>query len=270
MLVFGSATADNVVNFQTAINLNGAARSIHVVDNVNSNNDHAMLSGQLTGNASSGITKVGNGTLVLSNSNNTYEGATTVSSGTLLVNGTNSGNGNVSVATSATLGGSGSLGTSSINVSGILSPGNSIESLSGGALTMIGGSTFEFEALNSSSTGADLMVVNGVLSLTDVTLDLSGANLEANTWSFNDRLTLISYAGPSITSGFVGYDNDGIYTFGTNQWQIKYDNSMKGNNFIGEATGSNFVTLTLVPEPSSLAMLAFGAIALWLFRRKQG
>ena len=49
--------------------------------------DTLALSGAISGTGASGLTKVGNGTLTLTNTNNTYTGATTVSAGTLQVNG---------------------------------------------------------------------------------------------------------------------------------------------------------------------------------------
>jgi fibronectin-binding autotransporter adhesin len=121
------------------------------------------------------VVKEGTGTTVLSASN-TYTGTTTGSAGTLRFNGTNTGGGLISVAADATLGGTGST-TAPINVTGVFSPGASIESLASGALTMNSGSAFVYEATDNTATGANLMVVNGALSLTGVTLDLSAANL---------------------------------------------------------------------------------------------
>jgi autotransporter-associated beta strand protein len=200
---------------------------------------------------------------------NIYTGTTLVSNGTLLVNGTHTGGAGYTVVSGATLGGSGSTG-STLDISGTLSPGASIESFASRALTMNSGSTFVFEAVDNTSTGADLMAVNGALSLTNVSLDLTNADLDAGTWSVGDKLTLISYNTNTVTSGFAGYANDTTYTFGTNQWLFKYDDSVAGNNYQtqAEATGTQFVTMTLVPEPSSLAMLAFSMLSLWLFRKR--
>jgi autotransporter-associated beta strand protein len=76
-LIFGSYTANDVVTFQNAINLNGAVREVRVIDNSASGTDEAEISGNLTGTGSSGLSKTGTGTLVLSGSNS-YAGATLV------------------------------------------------------------------------------------------------------------------------------------------------------------------------------------------------
>lgn len=214
-----------------------------------------------------GIEKVGNGTMILTN-NNTYTGTTVVTTGTLLVNGSNSSTALTTVAGGATLGGTGAI-AGGVNVTGVLSPGASVESLSTGALTMNAGSTFLYEASDNSSTGADLLVANGGLSLTGVTLDLAGANLGLNSWELGDKLTLISYTGSAISSGFTGFDDDSVYIFGANQWLFDYNDTLPGDNFLGEANGSFFVTMTAVPEPSAALLGGLGMLAL-LRRRRIG
>ncbi|MEK7951172.1 beta strand repeat-containing protein [Luteolibacter soli] len=213
-----------------------------------------------------GITKTGSGTLTLSGSS-TYTGATTVSAGTLYVYGS-LGNTAVSV-TGGTLGGSGSIaGTVSVSGTGSLAAGNSIESLTTGALTMGSGTTFVYEAANNGSTGADLVAVGGTLSLTGVTLDLSGANLSAGSWLIGDKLTLMSYSGAGITSGFTGFDDDTVYTYGANQWRFDYNDAFAGSNFAADAAGTSFVTMTAVPEPGAALIGSFGMLALLRRRRK--
>jgi autotransporter-associated beta strand protein len=79
----GNSTAD--VTFQNPIALNGAQRYINVAA---AGTTKATLSGVLSGNASSGITKLDTGTLVLAG-DNTYQGPTLVSAGTLALGHTN-------------------------------------------------------------------------------------------------------------------------------------------------------------------------------------
>jgi fibronectin-binding autotransporter adhesin len=80
-LKFGSTTAANVVTFQNGINLNAATRTINVDDNPATGADYAAISGVISyGSGTAGITKTGNGVLVLTGAN-TYNGTTTISGG---------------------------------------------------------------------------------------------------------------------------------------------------------------------------------------------
>ena len=80
-LMLSSPTSANVTTFQNGINLNGANRTIQVLDNPNSTADYAVISGAISG-TSVGITKTGNGLLSLTGTN-TYTGTTTISGGRL-------------------------------------------------------------------------------------------------------------------------------------------------------------------------------------------
>ncbi|MES2922228.1 MAG: autotransporter-associated beta strand repeat-containing protein [Verrucomicrobiota bacterium] len=212
------------------------------------------------------VAKSGNGTLTLSNTS-VYTGATTVSAGTLFVNGSL---GNTAVAvTGGTLGGTGSIaGTVAVSGTGKLAAGTSIESLATGALTMSVGSTFAYEAANNSSIGADLVAVNGTLSLTDVTLDLTGSNLASGTWVLGDKVTLISYMSGGVTSGFTGFLDNTVYTYGSNEWRFDYNDTTPGTNYASDTLGStSFVTMTVIPEPTVALLSGFGLLALLRRRR---
>jgi autotransporter-associated beta strand protein len=236
---------------------------------IDTNGQNVTFGTGLAATNTGGLVKTGEGTLQLQG-NSTYTGATIVSAGTLLVNGS-LGNTAVSVD-GGTLGGSGAI-AGAVTVSSTLSPGTSIESLSTGALTMASGSSFAFEVANNSSTGADLVAVNGSLSLTNVTLAFDAATLAAFTsgsWLVGNKITLLSYSGNAITSGFNGYDDDASYFFGSNEWVFNYNDNEAGGNFLSDATanGQNrFVTMTLVPEPSSALLGALGLLALLRRRR---
>lgn len=116
------------------------------------------------GNA--GISKTGNGTLVLSNNSNGYAGNTTVSEGTLLLlNGDISMSSLTTVAAGATFGGTGTVGATS--VSGTFAPGNSIGTINVGmTLDLAGISNFEIDPTTGSGFDriADLANVSGVVT----------------------------------------------------------------------------------------------------------
>ncbi|MFM7739066.1 MAG: hypothetical protein ACKO9H_06655, partial [Planctomycetota bacterium] len=216
---------------------------------INTNGFTGTITGQLTGTG--GVTKIGLGSLILTNNGaslSNISGPVTVSAGSLLANnatGSATGTGNITVNTGALFGGTGAV-TGTVTVNGTLAPGASIESLESGALTMTSGSTYQWETLDSSAIGADLMKVNGALSLTNVNLDLTLANLAAGTWAVNDKLTLIAYGGTAITGGFTGYLDDTTYIFGFNEWVLNYNDTSVGSNFAAQAAGSaNFITFRL-------------------------
>jgi autotransporter-associated beta strand protein len=85
-LIFGSTSADSLVDFQNDLNLGSSGtntRTISVIDNPGSSTDIARISGDLTNTAAGqGIIKTGDGTLELTGTNS-YTGATAVSEGTL-------------------------------------------------------------------------------------------------------------------------------------------------------------------------------------------
>lgn len=206
------------------------------------------------------LTKSGSGTLFLTG-NNTLSGTTTVSDGTLRVNGSIAGN--ATVASGATLGGTGTI-AGAVNVTGVLSPGASIESLSVGTTTFGNGSTFEWE-YNSQTVTADLLNINGNLNLNStVTLNLVDLAAVSQAIAENTKFTLISYSGSWNNGTFSGYSDDSTFSFGGIDWVINYNDGTGGNNFSGDqSAASSFVTMTVVPEPSSLglALLAGGLLA---------
>lgn len=267
-LILGQAKADGKITLTNSIDLNGATRTVQV------NNGTSAVDGELSGNLSNGaLTKAGAGTLTLSG-NSSYIGATTVSAGTLLVNGS-LGDTAVSVGALTTLGGTGSIeGTVSIN--GTLSPGASIESLETGSLSFLTASTFVYE-MNPADAGlADLVAANGQLALAGtVTLSIIGADLAG--WNFNDKITLISYFDiDELTPGWNGGLFSGIadnteLIAGSNIWLFNYNDTTGGSNFMSDqASGTNarFVTMTLIPEPTT-SILTLSALGTTLFRRRR-
>lgn len=271
-IVFSGAftLSGSSLNMGTGTVALGATRQVTVSDSTSSLTFGGVISG--TG---FGLTKAGAGTLILGGAN-LYTGATTVDNGKLLINGSISSSSAVTV-NAGTLGGTGTVG-GSVSVSGgaTLSPGASIESLATGALTMASGSNFAYEVASNSTTGSDLLAVNGALALTAVNLnfDLSSlAALSGGGWTNGNKLTLMSYfdAGSGITSGFNGYADDTAYVFGTNLWLFNYNDSTAGGNYGTDAiaAGQNkFVTMTysVIPEPRTALL---GALGLLIFLRRK-
>lgn len=129
------------------------------------------------------LTKVGTGSLILTNAN-TYTGVTNVNGGKLIVNnttGTGAGTGALTVNTGGTLSGTGILSnTISVASGGTLAPGYPLLGTLtvSKAVTMQGGSTYETDVYadtNTSdllSTGANQITLNGTLKV----VNRSGAN----------------------------------------------------------------------------------------------
>jgi autotransporter-associated beta strand protein len=224
----------------------------------------------ILGGAGTGLNKTTAGTATLSG-NNTFGGAVNISGGTLLANntaGSGTGSGNITV-NGGTFGGTGKVsGAVTVNGGGTLAPGGSIESLAVGGLTFNGDnvstSVFQYE-LDTAVLNGDLVVNNGALTI-DPDATIQFVEGPAGTVALNSKLTLINYSG-ALTGTFLGYADDSIFTLGANSWQINYNDTTGGSNFSSEQTHSNFVTLTAVPEPGSLALSGLGALA--LLRRKR-
>lgn len=235
------------------------------------------------------FTKTGAGTLVLADAltgtgqtvtvaagrltlsaTHTYTGATLVNGGILQLDGQLTSA--ITVASGAQLQGTGST-TGGLNISGTVSPGNSIESLGiGGNVSFDATSTLKYE-LDSVSLAGDLLAANaGSLSITTGAILLL-SELNVGTLNINDKLTLISYNG-TWDLGVFKYmgnplANDSPITLNNNVWLFKYNDTSGGTNFSGEQTGAmGFVTMTVIPEPGTMGIVAvFLAAALLKNRR---
>lgn len=78
------------------------------------------------------------------------------------------------------------------------------------------------------------------------------------------KFTLISYSGDWNGGVFEDYANHSTFTSGLNEWRIRYNDVAPGLN--GGAFGS-FVTLRVIPEPSSIMLLLAALFGLLLRRR---
>lgn len=190
------------------------------------------------------LTKTTSGTLVLDGTN-TYSGTTIVSAGKLVVNGNISTSVSTTVANNATLAGTGTVGATTIQLGGILEPGdNGIESLNTGNLTLDTGSISNFQ-INTSGDIADLAISSALLTFGG-TLNVTniGGPLVANdTFNLFDWNTVAGNFSavnlPALTGGLI--------------WQ---------NNLLTNGT------ITVIPEANVAALIGgFGALALLRRRR---
>lgn len=251
-LIFGSATANDLVDFQNGINLGSSGvntRTITVIDNPDFTTDRARISGNITNTAAGqSLLKDGAGVLELTGVN-TYSGTTLVNAGTLLVNGNSSGaTGQVVVANTALLGGSGRIGgATTISSGGILSPGNSPGTLTFESdLNVNGGGIVRFE-------GGDLVDVSGALTLSDNwTLALATGFQNGGT------MVLFTYAPGLATVDLTpNFDFSGLGF------------TPSGPVFLTD-TGSAIVLngLSVVPEPAAWALIVGGTLVMALRRRR--
>lgn len=209
------------------------------------------------------LVKKGAGTLVLQAPSNTYAGTTTVEEGTLIVNADQRGSGLITVQNLATLGGTGRVGAVMVQTAGTLAPGASTGVLTAhGNVTLQGGSQFSVE-LNglTPGTGYDrLHVASGSLSLQltsglrpDLWVTLGFTPSLGDTF---DIVTGLSGFDPDFDGYFQGKPDLSTFVVGSTELQIDYQ--------------SDQIRLTVVPEPSSLGLIAvLGAVGL-LRRRLRG
>lgn len=208
------------------------------------------------------LSKSGDATLTLAGGGS-WDG-TTVSAGTLLANSTLTLN-TLTVSTSATLGGNGSV-SGTATVSGNLSPGSlatagTTGTLSLANLALASTAKVAFDLTGGAIAGsADLLDVSGTLDLGSSILDL----VQLGTYAVGNKFTLFVYDG-SLTGTFAGLGDEDEFTSAGGLWKINYNDDTAGSN---GGTGTNFITITAVPEPAAAMLGGLGILMLLNGRRR--
>jgi autotransporter-associated beta strand protein len=248
------------------------------------------FAGTITGTGT--LTKNGGSTQILSGNNSL--GPVALSAGSLLFNGSNT-TGAVTVS-GGTLGGTGSVsGAVTVNSTGHLAPGASIESIGLGALTLNAGSVLDIE-LGSPGT-SDLMNISGALTLNGGSVNLVDAGgLDVGMYTLASYLSEVgsvdNLGTPNGPSGFNyklaasdnflslivslpgDFDLDGTVdandyvvwrkTDGTQSnydlWRANYGRTA------GSGSGASLGGAATVPEPTT-ALLAVCCVLPFLGRR---
>ncbi len=240
--------------------------------------DYNMQSGVVSAvlSGSVNLAKTTIGTVTLSGVN-TYTGTTTLSGGRLVLSGSGrAGSGNMKLN-------GGTLDLSSYTANSGTYTLAASQTLSGnGTITGAAGKTLAVAGTFGSATGNA-----GIITLDTVTLQLSGASIVKFT---NGSLTLGTY---DLVTGTAGGGTESVVFGGTLLLDFSggsyasfsnlkifdvdsYSGTFTNISYIGLAAGQSAVfnaldgTVTVVPEPESLALMIFGlAFMFILLRRRQ-
>ena len=234
------------------------------------------------------LTKVGAGTLTLSNSSNTYSGGTTVAGGTLSVTGAITGT--TTVSSGATLSGTGTTGAVTLQAGGNLSGGvGGAGSLTVGNVEVAASSTANLVISTLSNYASSAAVVAGNLTLNGGSV----LNLTVSGFAIGQDYKLLSYTGANpftegvnltlnhvnkgrltvtldtATSGLIMYDVTGSknYWTGANggvwnkqsaaNWSVVADSDttvfLDGDAIVFDGTGANnAITIAETVTPGTI------------------
>ncbi|WP_395750690.1 autotransporter-associated beta strand repeat-containing protein [Prosthecobacter sp.] len=216
-LLLGATGATGVTDFTHDIDLNNAARTISVVDNTAVTTDWAVLSGVLS---NGGITKTGNGTLLLTGASS-FTGAITLTAGTLQFSTVSSNGGGPSNLGQGidgiSLGGGrlqfiGSTSQTTDRAMTFTSTGILDASGTGGAtITYTGAITAAGNSLNLEGSGEGFL--NGKVTTTGTSADLNKNG--TGTWTINVAPTIVDNfvitSGTVILNAADSFDGDDLF-----------------------------------------------------------
>ncbi len=233
LLSFGSLTSATLGGLTGPGTLSLTNSSFNAVAlSVGNNNANTSFSGKLQGSGS--LTKVGSGTLLLTGSN-TFSGATAVNQGMLTVNGSLA---SPVALNSGVLSGTGYLSSVTVTPNGQLAPGNPLGAMNlSGSLNLESGAVMDYD-LDTPSTSSQVLMPTGELIL-------SGQPVFDFTPTFNFGQGTYVLIEAGSTSGTFLSSNVAIDGYPATL-------SEQGNDIV----------LSVVPEPSTLALLGAALLGL--------
>ena len=167
---------------------------------------------------------------------NTYTGPTSINQGNLAVNGSLVSQ--VTVNSGGTLSGTGNLGSVTVTASGQLAPGYPLGAMNlSGSLNLEAGAVMDYE-LDTPATSGEVLMPTGELIL-------SGQPVFDFTWTANFEPGIYDLIAAGSINGTL----------------VSSSGTIDGHPTTVSEQGSEIV-LNVTPEPSSLALLAAGAIGL--------
>ncbi|UXN61066.1 autotransporter domain-containing protein [Phyllobacterium zundukense] len=150
----------------------------------------------------SGAFNVLSGNVIQTGDSSGFTGNTNLVGGNLIVNGTLGGI--ISVEETGLLGGTGTVGSTSINDGGLLAPGNSIGTLHvDGNLTFNQGSTYQVEV--DPAGNGDKTLVSGIATLSGGHVDVIASS---GSWRIGTVYTILTAAGGLNGSEFLGVSSN--------------------------------------------------------------
>ena len=231
--------------------VNGSNGSISTVLHFNQSTNDTFTSG-ITGDGDE-VRKTGAGTLTLSSASLSYAGVTNVNAGRLDVDGTKSGTGAVNVASGASLGGTGSIaGATTVN-------GNlDLRDTASGTVSFTTSLAFDSAATSFFEIDAggvvDHVNVSGLLTM-DGQIELSDLGA---TFSAGNSFDLFDWGSVNM-SGFSTSTDLDPFLPGLSA-TLAWDTS----SFTTDGT----ISIVTIPEPGSVALLAFTFGLAFLRRRR--
>jgi autotransporter-associated beta strand protein len=225
------------------------------------------FSPQLTGQLS--VNQSGTGTTILAG-NSSYTGPTTVSAGSLIVNGSLSGGSALSV-NGGTLSGTGSVGAVTVNSGGTLAANT--PNFTTGALSLTAAGTFALTINTSMATAGKVTASSLTLDAgNSAVLTISDSGI-ATALARGTKFAFLDYtpgSGPTALFSYTGIINGVETTAALNQGaQITLGDNIYSFSYDGTDGLDSALTLTVIPEPATWAMLLGGLGMLAGFQRSR-